>query len=150
MAATPRRPGPVTFIGVILYIYATMAAFAALALLIFSNNDRIQENSGQSLGLLVGSGIGEAVIAALLFVVAAALMRGNPAARLFVAVVVGLRMTAAVVIALLHHEGGYLINALVAAIIGVFVIWALYGNEPANDYFNRLEGRGAAAPPAAP
>jgi hypothetical protein len=152
MAAAPHRPGVVTFIGVILYIYAAMAAVAALALLIFSNNDTIQQNSGQSLGLLVGSGIGEAVIAALLFVVAAALMRGNPSARLFVTVVVGLRMTAAVAVTLLHHEGGYLFSALISAAIGLFVIWALYGHEASNEYFNRLEGggRAAAPPPSAP
>lgn len=149
MAAAPRRPGVVSFIGVILYFYATMAAAVALALLIFSGNDTVQTNSGQTSGALVSTGIAEAVIAALLFVVAAALMRGSPSARLFVTVVVGLRMTAAVVVTVLHHEGGYLFSALISAAIGLFVIWALYGHEASNEYFNRLEegGRPAASPP---
>jgi hypothetical protein len=148
MAAVRRRPGVVTFIGVVLYIYAAMAAVAALVLLIFSGNDKIQENSAQSLGLLIGSGIGEAVIAALLFVVAASVMRGAPAARLFVAVVVGLRMAAAVGLMLVHHSGGYLFSGLGYVIVGVFVLWALYAAPGSDEYFSQLEaGEGAVSPP---
>ena len=150
MAAVPRRPGVVTFIGVVLYIYAAMAAVAALVLLIFSSNDTIQDNSAQSLGLLIGSGIGEAVIAALLFVVAASLMRGAPAARLFVAVVVGVRMAAAIGLMLIHHEGGYLFSGLAYVVVGVFVLWALYGAPGSDEYFSRLESGGGAAPPQPP
>ena len=150
MAVAPRRPGVVTFIGVVLYIYAAMAAVAALVLLIFSSNDTIQANSSQSLGLLIGSGIGEAVIAALLFVVAASVMRGAPAARLFVAVVVGLRMAAAVALMLIHHEGGYLFSGLAYVVIGVFVLWALYAAPGSDEYFSQQEGGRAASPTPPP
>jgi hypothetical protein len=34
-----------------------------------------------------------------------------------------------------HHQGGLLYRGLISILIGVFVIWALYGNERAEEFF---------------
>lgn len=150
MAAAPRRPGVVTFIGVILYIQAALATVAALAMIIFSGNDTVvKANSGLTTDALVWSGIVEAVIAVLLFFVAVGIMSGASWARLFVAIVEGLRMSIAVVLMLIHHDGGYLFTGTVTLLIGAFVIWALYGNERSDEYFE-AQSAGRAEPPPPP
>jgi hypothetical protein len=133
-----RRPGRVTFIGVLLYIYAVMAAAAAVTLIGTSRVDRIQEETGLTSTDLVWSGVWEAVVAIVLFLVAAAVMQGTPWARLLVAIVVGIRMAGAVVLLLLHHSGGYVINALWIILVGALILWALYSEE-SEEYFSGLE-----------
>jgi hypothetical protein len=151
MAVASRRPGVVTFIGVILYIIGAVDILAGLTFIVTSGNTTIQDQVGQGSTVLVWSGIVEIIIGAITIIVARGVMTGASWARLIVAIVQGLRMAGAVILMLVHHEGGYLASGLVTLFVGVFVIWALYGNEAADDYFTRLEGgdRGAAPPPAA-
>ena len=137
---TERRPGLVTFIGVIIYIQAAMAAVAAIVTISFSADSRVQEAIDLGTAGLVGSGIWEALMAVLLFLVAGGIMRGSPGFRLFVAIVIGLRMASGVALMLIHHTGGYLYNGVVQVLIGVFVLWALYGYQPSDDYFSQREG----------
>lgn len=151
MAIAPRRPGVVTFVGVVLYIYAALAAVAALTLIIFSGNDTVQATTGHAGSWIAWSGVFEAVVAALLFVVAAGLMRGSPGIRLFVAVVVGFRMAVAVALMLVYHTGGYLFYGLIGVLIGLFVLWALYAAEGSDEFFAAQEAaEGPAAPPPPP
>jgi len=151
MAVAPRRPGAVTFIGVVLYVYAALAAVAALTLIIFSGNDTIQANTGHTGSWIAWSGVFEAVVALLLFAVAAGLMRGSPGMRLFVAVVVGIRMAVAVALMLVYHSGGYLFYGLIAIAIGLFILWALYAAEGSDEYFTAEEAAaGSTEPPAPP
>lgn len=130
-----RRPGVVTFIGVIIYIQAAMALVAAVVMISFSAQTRVQETLGLTTADLVWSGVWEAVMAVLLLLVAGGIMRGSRGFRLFVAIVMGIRMVSAVALMLIHHTGGYLFNALTSVLIGVLVLWALYGYQPSDDYF---------------
>jgi hypothetical protein len=136
-----QRPGLVTFIGVILYIQAAMAAVAAIVTLAFSADTRVQVETGLTGPGLVATGLWEAVMAVLLFLVAGGIMRGAAGYRLFVAVIVGIRMVSAVALMLIYHTGGYLYNGLVAVLIGIFVLWALYGYQPSDDYFTERDVR---------
>ncbi|HSI80323.1 MAG TPA: hypothetical protein VK919_06685 [Solirubrobacterales bacterium] len=147
MAVAPRRPGVVTFIGVVLYIYAALAAVAALTLIIFSGNDTVQSTTGHSGSWIAWSGVFEAVVAVLLFAVAAGLMRGSPGIRLFVAIVVGFRMAVAVALMLIYHTGGYLFYGLIGVAIGLFVLWALYAATGADEYFTQQEAAAETVPP---
>lgn len=136
---TVRRPGMVTLIGVIVYIQAAMAAVSAIVTFSLSGSDRVQAAVGLTTAGMVWTGIWEAIMAVLLFLVAGGIMRGSSGFRLLVAVVVGLRMVTAVGLVMIHHAGGYLFNGLIAVLLGLFVLWALYGYQPSDDYFARGE-----------
>lgn len=150
MAVAARRPGVVTFIGVIMYILAALSLVSGLVLVIFSGNDTIQQQIGHTSSVLLWSGIVELLIAAITFFVAQGVMAGAEWARLFVTIVLGIRMAAAVALMLVHSGGGYVFSGLWTLLVGAFVIWALYGNEPADDYFSRQEESGGAPAPPPP
>jgi hypothetical protein len=133
-----RRPGVVTFIGVILYIQASLATVAALSLLIWRNDilDFLEkEGSPLSDGAFTGTIIGEAIAAMLLFFVGSGIMRGSSGFRLFVAIAQGLTMALATYTLVAHHVGGYVYRGVFSLFIGVFVLWALYGNAESDKYF---------------
>ncbi len=95
-----------------------------------------KEGSPLSSAGLTGTIIGEAIMAVLLFFVAAGLMRGSKGIRLLVAIVQGLTMALAMYVLVVHHVGGYMYRAVVSLFVGVFVLWALYGNEESDEFFN--------------
>jgi hypothetical protein len=156
MTSPVRRPGVVTFIGVVLYIQAFFALVAAIVLLAFSTRlaNVITDISTEPVtsGALLLSGTSELILAALLFVVARGIMQGNAGTRLFVAVVEGLRMVIALAAMLYYHDGAFVESGVVTILIGVFVLWALYGHDRSNDYFDATARDSAipaqAAPPA--
>ncbi len=140
MASTTstRRPGVVSFIGIILYIQAALAASAAVSMLIWRNDilDYLEEHgSGLADGAFTASIIGEAIAALLLLYVANGIMRGSSGIRLLVAIVQGFSMVAAVYALIAHHVGGYVYRGVFSLFIGVFVLWALYGNEESDQFF---------------
>lgn len=137
--STATRPGVITFIAAIMYIQAALAVIAGVSLLIWRNDvlDWLeQEGAPLSSGGLTGTIIGEFVAAALLVLAAAGLMRGSSGWRLVIAVVQGLAMALAVYTLVAHHVGGYVYRSVFTLFIGVFVLWALYGNEQSDRYFN--------------
>lgn len=133
-----RRPGVVTFIGVILYIQAALAAVAAIMAFAYKTrlSDAISAQSGVELSgdNLIVLGVIEAIVAVVLFFVAAGIMRGSRGMRLFVAIVEGFRMTTAFFYMLWHHDGPFIESGVVTLLIGGFVIWALY-HEKADAFF---------------
>ncbi len=135
---TARRPGVVTFIAVILYIQSAMAAVAGVALIIWRNDvaDWLeQEGAPLTEGALTGTIIGEFIGAALLFLAAAGLMRGSSGWRVIIAIVQGITMGFAVYTLIAHHVGGLVYRAVFTLFVGVFVIWALYGNDESERFF---------------
>lgn len=133
-----RRPGVVSFIGVILYIQAFLAAVAAVSMLIW-RNDVVDflEKEGAPIGdgAFTGTIVAEAVTAVLLAIVANGIMRGSSGIRLLVAIVQCITMAVAVYILIAHHVGGYVYRGVFSLFVGVFVLWALYGNEESDRFF---------------
>ena len=132
------RPGVVTFIGVILYIQAFLAAVSAVVLLAFRDNiqDFLADNgSALSDGSVTGTIIGEAIAAILLLIVAAGIMSGSKGMRLVVAVVEAIVMGIALYTMVTHHAGAYLYRGFFTLLVGVFVLWALYGNDRSEAFF---------------
>ncbi|HEY6566727.1 MAG TPA: hypothetical protein VI341_04330, partial [Actinomycetota bacterium] len=84
-----KRPGIVTFIGVILYIQAFMALVAGIVSIAFSGRiDDVTVNGVElTKGGVVVSGVWELIMAVILFAVAAGIMRGSRGYRMFVAIV---------------------------------------------------------------
>lgn len=138
MSMRPARPGVVTFIGVILYIQAFLAAVSAVVLLAFRDNiqDFLAENgSALSDGSVTGTIIGEAIAAILLLIVAAGIMSGSKGMRLLVAIVEAIVMGIALYTMVTHHAGAYLYRGFFTLLVGVFVLWALYGNDRSEAFF---------------
>jgi hypothetical protein len=129
-----RRPGIVTFIGVIVYVQAALCAVAALAAVAFRNAPPVLEATGQTTAALLWTGIGEATLAVILFAVAAGIMSGSSGARLLVTFAVAVRMVLAVWLILSHQRGGFLTVGLFHLLVGVLVLWALYAES--DTYFD--------------
>ena len=132
------RPGVVTFIGVIMYIQAFLAAVAAISMTIWRNDilDYLEEHGTDlSDGAFTGTIIGETIAAILLFVVANGIMRGSNGMRLFVAIVQCFSMGLALYALIAHHVGGYVYRGVFSLFVGVFVLWALYANEESDRFF---------------
>lgn len=136
--ATAPRPGVVTFIGIVLYIQAFLAAVAAVSMVVWRNDivDYLERHGTELAdGAFTGSIIGEAIMAVLLLVVAAGIMRGSSGMRLFVAIVQSLAMGVAVYGLIAHHVGGYVYRSVFTLFVGIFVLWALYANEESDRFF---------------
>ncbi len=132
------RPGVVTFIGVIMYIQAFLAAVAAVSMMIWRDDilDYLEEHGTKLAdGAFTGSIIGEAIAAVLLLIVANGIMRGSNAMRLAVAIVQCFNMGLAIYVLIAHHVGGYVYRGVFSLFIGVFVLWALYANEESDRFF---------------
>jgi hypothetical protein len=132
---TARRPGVVSFVGIVLYIKAFMALVVAIAIFFNRDNADLAQITGRESDWLTGTAVGELIVAGLLFFVAWAIMSGAKWARLAVAIVMGIRMAVAVYWMIVHFGGGLQWNALLTVGIGIFVLWALYGNEASERYF---------------
>jgi hypothetical protein len=136
---TVKRPGVVTFIGVILYIQAFLAVVAGIVAIAYKTrlSDTLERQSGVSYsdGSVIGLGIGELVLAVLLFLVASGIMRGSRGWRAFVGIVEGLRMGFALFAMLYYHDSAFVESGIVTLLIGTFVLWALYGHEKSEEYF---------------
>jgi hypothetical protein len=134
----PKRPGVVTFIGVILYIQAVLAAVAAVVALAYKTRlaDAITSQSGVEFSSdnIIWVAILEIVAAVVLFLVASGIMRGSRGYRLFVAIVEGFRIATAFFYMLWHHDGPFVESGIVTILISSFVLWALY-HERADEYF---------------
>ena len=134
-----RRPGVVSFIGIVLYAQAFMAAIAAISILIWRNDvaDFLEDQGSPltSSGALTGTIIGEALIAVLLFFVARGIMGGSKGFRLYVALTQCFAMGLAIYTLIAHHVGGYVYRGVFTLFVGVFVLWALYGNEESDEFF---------------
>ena len=130
-----RRPGVVTFIGVIIVIQGFLAAVAGIVVLAFNSSDRIQAATNQTSSALVGAGIAELVVAVLYLLVGFGVLGGNRGARFLVVLVQGIGMALATWLLLTHHAGGYSTRSLITLGIGAFVIWALYGHKESDEWF---------------
>jgi hypothetical protein len=130
-----KRPAVVTFVGVLVWIQASVAAVSAVVAFWLRSDPDFQDRVGQSTDALVGFAIAEVFIAILLMVVASGLMSGTRSARAFVAVVMGLRVALAAWTMVTHHTGGLVVGAGMTILIAVLVLWALYGHAESEAYF---------------
>jgi hypothetical protein len=134
-----KRPGIVTFIGVILYIQAFLAVVAGIVAIAYKTrlSDTLENQSGVSFSdsSLLGIGIVELIVAVLLFVVAGGIIRGSRGWRAFVGIVEGLRMASALFAMLYYHDSAFVESGIVTLLIGTFVLWALYGHEKSEEFF---------------
>ena len=133
-----RRPGIVTFVGVILLIQAFLALVEGIVLLAFRDNvqDFLAEyGETVSDATMTGTAIGGLIAGVLLALTGFGILRGSRGWRLWTVLVVSGRMAFALYAMIIHPHGAYFTSGLVALLIGFFVIWALYGHKESDEYY---------------
>jgi hypothetical protein len=110
-----------------------------IVMLIERDEASFQATTGQSADELLVIGLVQFVIAFLLFVVASSLLWGAPWARLVVAIVLGLQLVVSTYALIAHEGGGLQWNAIIQAGFALFILWVLYGNAQAQEYFASYE-----------
>ena len=130
-----RRPGVVTFVGIVLYIKAAIALVVGIALLVERNSSAFLQATGRDGDHILVAAIAEFVAALVLFAVASSILSGVKWARLVTAIVLGVQMAVSVYWMITHTGGGMQWNALLTSGIGIFVLWALYANDQSEAYF---------------
>lgn len=130
-----KRPGVVTLVVIYLWVVAIASLLVGAAMAIGSQSDEVIAETGRTESELLWSGATELVIGGLVVIVAIALMYGSSGARTLVGVVMVLRIAATVFIVAINHTSGYLVAGAIHVILPIFVLWALYGNDKAEEYF---------------
>mgnify|MGYP001828126210 CR=1 FL=1 len=133
------RPGIVTFVVVLTYINAALYAVSSLVAFFLYGADATREDIGLSAGVLLGTGIGYAIVAIVMLFVGMSLARGNRTARTLVAIAMGLGIVVAIAAMILHHTAAYIGQGIGTLAFNMFILWALYGNDKADAYFEKLE-----------
>jgi hypothetical protein len=135
-AMAPKRPGVVTLVGILVLINAALAAIGAIATFFNRDDGRWQEIYGATSDELMIAAIVEAVLAVLLVLVGTGVLSGAKWARLAAAIVVGLRIIGLSWYMVSHlGEGAFAWNTMISLGIGLFVLWALYGNDESQRYY---------------
>ena len=133
---TASRPGVVTFVGIVVYINAAIAAVNSIGT--FMNSDSLlwRDAYNATTTQLIWLAIFEAALAVLLLLVGSGVMSGAKWARMAVAVVIGLRVVSLSWWMLTHLGNGiFTWNLIIAVAFGLFVLWALYGKDESNVYY---------------
>ena len=133
-----KRPGTVTFVGVLLAIGAVLNAAIGIALIVEKDVEALQDIFGVTdPNVMVTTGVVELIIAGLLALVAWAIFSGANWARWAVAIVLGVRVAVAGWWLITHLDGGIHWNAILSIAFAVFILWALFGNKESSDYFEK-------------
>lgn len=138
VATTTRRPGVVTFVGIILIIQGVLALVEGIVLLAFRDDvTRFLAEYGESVTdtTTTVSAVGSLIVGALLALAGFGLLGGSRGWRAAVVVVVTLRMITGTWLMITHPHGAFLTTGLVSLLVGTFVIWALYGHKESDEYF---------------
>ena len=133
---TTNRPGVITFVGIIVYINAAIAAVNSVGT--FMNSDSLlwKDLYNATTTELIWLAIFEAALAVLLVLVGSGVMSGAKWARMGVAIVVGLRVVSLSWWGLTHLGIGiFSWNLIIAVAFGLFVLWALYGKDESNAFY---------------
>lgn len=132
---TVKRPGVITLIVIYLWVVAIGALLTGAAFVFGSTSDEVIAEVGRTKTELLWTGVAELVLGVLIVLVAIALMNGAPGARTLVAIVMMLRIAATVFIVATNHTSAYLLVGVLHVLLPLFVLWAMYGNDRSEAYF---------------
>jgi hypothetical protein len=129
-----KRPGVVTFIGVILLVQAAFGAVAGIVLIALQSNASVIDATGSTKSELFTAGLVALIVAAVQLLVGLGILGGSRVARGIVAAVQIIQVMAAAWVMFTHHTGAFLWSGIINIAIAVFVLWALY-NERSDEYY---------------
>lgn len=124
---------------VYLWAVAIVSLLVGLVLTIGSQSNEVIAETGRTESEILTMGIVELVIGVLVVLVALALASGSSGARMLVAGVMLVRIVATVVIVAANHTTGYFLAGFLHVLLPVFIIWAMYGNDKADAFFEQLQ-----------
>jgi hypothetical protein len=129
-----KRPGVVTFIGVIVLVQAAFGGVAGIVLIALQSNASVLDATAATKSELLTAGIVSLVIAAVQLFIGLGILGGSRVARGIVAFVQLLNVMAAAWLMFTHHTGAFLWQGVITVAVAVFVLWALF-NERADEYY---------------
>jgi hypothetical protein len=132
-----KRPGVVTFIGVVLLLQAALGGVAGIVLIALQSNDSVLEATSADKSELVVAGVVALIIAVIQLAVGLGILSGSRVARGIVAFVQILNVMAATWLMFTHHTGAFLYSGVTTFGIAMFVLWALY-NEKSDEYYQAV------------
>jgi hypothetical protein len=130
-----KRPGVVTFVGVVMFIQAFAALAYGIVAFLERNNEKMQLVTGQSDSDFIVQSIIQVLVALLLFLVASSIMSGTHWGRILVAVVAGIQIVVLTWFLIAHHGGGFQTLGVMYIGIDIFVLWALYGHKESQEFY---------------
>jgi hypothetical protein len=129
-----KRPGVITFIGVILVLQAVLGGVAGIVLIALQSNASVLDATNATKSELLTAGIVALIVAAIQLLVGLGILGGSRVARGIVAFVQLINVAAAAWVMFTHHTGAFLWQGVVTIGIAVFVLWALF-NDRADEYY---------------
>ena len=133
--AAPTRPSVVKLVGIVLYIWAAIAAAESLSLFLNRNDENWVAVYGSSDEILTAALI-QGAMALAFFAVGYGIMSGVKWARIAVAVVVGFRLVELSWFMLTHlGRGAFTWSTMISLGLSLFVLWALYGKDESIRYY---------------
>ncbi len=138
-AAAGKRPGIVTLIVVYLWVVAFSSALVGAVFVIAQSQDDIVAETGRTSTEILIIGIAELIVMLLVVWAAMALARGSETARVVIAAVMIVRISTTIVLVAWLYTQGYLLAGVVNVLVPIFVLYTLYGNERASDWFDAVE-----------
>lgn len=135
MTAPARRPIGVTFIGVIGVLMGLLHILGGVLLILDQEDARIIHESGMSKDQLLAAGVVIALIGVIVVMLSLSLMGGSPLARLVFAFFVVLQIAGGLysIVALSGEQQG---TGAISMVLGLFVLFLLYGTEADREFFN--------------
>jgi hypothetical protein len=129
-----KRPGVITFIGVVMLLQAALGGVAGVVLIALQSNDSVLEATAATKSELVVQGVVALIVALIQLLVGLGILGGSRIARGIVAFVSILTVMAATLAMFTHHTGAFLYSGVLSIGISVFVLWALF-NEKSDEYY---------------
>ena len=134
-----RRPGIVTFVVILTFINAAVYAVGSLVAFFLYAADATAEDIGLDEQTLLITGISYALVAIAVLLVGVSLSKGSPNARALVAALMGVSIVVSLAVMILHHTSAYIGAGLGQILFALFILWSLYGNDKAHDFFEGIE-----------
>jgi len=130
-----KRPGSVTFVGVLLILHATFVLVGGLLAISLRVQDRLLDQSNLSRSDLLGAGLGSFISGAVILLVAWGIFSGSRAARLAVTVVEILVVAVSAWQMFWFSTSYFVYQGLASIGIAILVLWSLY-NGRADQYYD--------------
>jgi hypothetical protein len=134
MTAPVRRPIGVTFIGILGVLMGLFHILAGILIVLDHDDVKLIRDSGMSKDQLLAAGILIGLIGLAVFFLSLALMGGSGLARFVFAFFVVLQVAGGVY-SLVAFSGEQQASGAVSVVVGLFVLFLLYGTEADREFF---------------
>jgi hypothetical protein len=136
MDVIARRPLLLSVITILMILSGAVAVISGVILAVFSGNDSLQRDSGESSSTLLTLGISGIVLGLIHIWLAMGLRRGSRFIRALVGLFEIVQIAAAIWALIALHDQ-YRLNAIVTILISLFVLWYLYAHQRSRAFFTR-------------